>query len=85
MSEATRDKVLDGLFGRSTIPVFINQPRRQRPDWDGCRDRYDGRDDLPNKLQYIQPLARSSKYIKLYIVVYIYLYIIEIKIYCLSN
>ena len=57
-SEPTRGTVLDGAYGRSSIPIFIAQPRRQRPGWDGCRDRFDGRTDLPNKLQYVQPLPR---------------------------
>lgn len=36
--EPTRDKVDDGLFGRSNTSVLIPQPRRQSPGWDGCRD-----------------------------------------------
>mmetsp|Transcript_24240 Transcript_24240/g.48206 ORF Transcript_24240/g.48206 Transcript_24240/m.48206 type:complete len:1055 (-) Transcript_24240:30-3194(-) len=28
----------DGLFGRSSIPVEIPQPRRKRYGWDGCRE-----------------------------------------------
>ena len=57
-SEPTRGTVLDGTYGRSSGPIFIAQPRRQRPGWDGCRDRFDGRVDLPNRLQYVQPLPR---------------------------
>jgi len=38
--------------------LFVHQPRRQRPGWDGCRDRYDGRDDLPNELMWDQPTQR---------------------------
>eukprot|EP01042_Synura_sphagnicola_P033588 gene33588-43123_t len=58
-SETTRGQILDGKTGRSSTPVMIAQPRRRHPDWDGCRDRADGRTDLPNVLMYIHPLARS--------------------------
>ncbi|KAL9184595.1 hypothetical protein ACHAXT_012565 [Thalassiosira profunda] len=36
--EPTRDREDDGKFGRSNTSVFIPQPRRQSPGWDGCRD-----------------------------------------------
>jgi hypothetical protein len=49
---------LDGLFGRANASIFIAQPRPQKPGWDGCRDRYDGRKDLPEGLQYVKPLPR---------------------------
>ncbi len=58
VAEPTRGRLVDGLFGRSNGSVFIHQPRRQRPGWDGCRDRYDGRSDLPAGLQYVMPLPR---------------------------
>eukprot|EP00939_MAST-03C_sp_MAST-3C-sp1_P000025 g25.t1 len=38
--------------------LHIRQPRRQRPGWDGCRDRYDRREDMPNKLMWEQPSQR---------------------------
>lgn len=57
-AEPTRGKVTDGLFGRANGSVLIAQPRPQRPGWDGCRDRFDGRTDLPPGLQYVQPLPR---------------------------
>lgn len=47
-------------MGRSNGSVFIPQPRRRRPGWDGCRDRADGDELLPQQLQYIKPYARSS-------------------------
>ena len=50
----------DGLAGRSHEPIFIAQPRRRKPGWDGCRDREDGRTDLPVELQYRQPFARFN-------------------------
>lgn len=43
VSEPTRGRVVDGLYGRSNRSVFIPQLRPQRPGWDGCRDRFDGR------------------------------------------
>lgn len=58
--EPTRGQVLDGLAGRASAPVLIPQPRPQRPGWDGCRDRYDGRSDLPQGLQYIMPTPRYA-------------------------
>ncbi|KAJ1438370.1 hypothetical protein B484DRAFT_211406 [Ochromonadaceae sp. CCMP2298] len=57
-AEPTRGKITDGLYGRANDSVFIAQPRPQSPGWDGCRDRYDGRSDLPAGLQYVQPLPR---------------------------
>lgn len=59
-AEPTRGKIVDGLYGRSNGSVFIATPRPQKPGWDGCRHRYDGRTDLPSGLQYIQPLPRYS-------------------------
>lgn len=35
--EPTQDRLDDGKFGSNTS-VFIPQPRRQSPGWDGCRD-----------------------------------------------
>lgn len=34
--EPTRGRIDDGLFGSSETNVFIPQPRRQSPGWDGC-------------------------------------------------
>lgn len=56
--EPTRGRVLDGLFGRASSPVIVPQPRPRKPGWDGCRDRADGRQDLPAGLQYVQPQPR---------------------------
>lgn len=56
--EPTRDTLLDGNDGRWTDPVFLRQPRRQAPGWDGCRDRADLRTDLPAELQWVQPSQR---------------------------
>ena len=36
--EPTRGRMDDGKFGRATSSVFIPQPRRQSPGWDGCKD-----------------------------------------------
>ena len=38
--------------------LFVHQPRRQRPGWDGCRDRRDGRADLKSELMWDQPTQR---------------------------
>lgn len=56
--EPTRGMNLDGLAGRASGPISIASPRRQKPGWDGCRDRFDGRSDLPVQLQFVQPLPR---------------------------
>ena len=40
--------------------VRIEQARRQAPGWDGCRDRHDGRDDLPQELQWVHPSQRAA-------------------------
>ena len=40
--------------------VFISQARRKRPGWDGCRDRVDGRGDLPQQLQWLVPSPRAG-------------------------
>lgn len=50
---------LDGRFGRPTEHVVVNLTRRQAPGWDGCRDRADGRDDLPWEMQWREPSQRS--------------------------
>ncbi|CBN78621.1 conserved unknown protein [Ectocarpus siliculosus] len=60
LGEPTRDTTLDGLFGRSDSPVFVSQPRRQAPGWDGCRDREDGRTDLDQGLMWEHPGHRSD-------------------------
>jgi len=59
--EPTRGQVLGGGNGRSEEPIFIAQPRRQSPGWDGCRDRYDHlTSDLPAQLIYKHPSQRSD-------------------------
>uniref|UniRef100_A0A7S1U7T1 EGF-like domain-containing protein n=1 Tax=Phaeomonas parva TaxID=124430 RepID=A0A7S1U7T1_9STRA len=58
--QPTRGKVVDGLYGRADEHVFIPQPRRQAPGWDGCRDRIDNRSDLPAELQWVAPNHRST-------------------------
>ena len=58
--EATRGQMLGGGNGRSDVPIFIAQPRRQSPGWDGCRDRYDMDPDLPAQLIYKHPSQRSD-------------------------
>eukprot|EP00516_Mucochytrium_quahogii_P005465 CAMPEP_0203750778 /NCGR_PEP_ID=MMETSP0098-20131031/4957_1 /ASSEMBLY_ACC=CAM_ASM_000208 /TAXON_ID=96639 /ORGANISM=" , Strain NY0313808BC1" /LENGTH=764 /DNA_ID=CAMNT_0050640219 /DNA_START=611 /DNA_END=2901 /DNA_ORIENTATION=+ len=55
----TLGTTLDGKFGRASEHVIHNQTRRRSPGWDGCRDRHDGRRDLPWDLQWQQPLQRS--------------------------
>ena len=50
----------DGLAGRANGPVLVPQPRRRRPGWDGCSGRADGREDLPNTLNYERPKARAG-------------------------
>lgn len=45
--EPTRDRPIDGQFGRSNYSIFIPQLRRLSPGWDGCRD-----------LQWIYPPSR---------------------------
>ena len=57
--EPTRGRALGQGFGQSDVPIFIAQPRRQRPDWDGCRDRNDGRRDLHWDLLWEQPSQRA--------------------------
>lgn len=59
-AETNREHVVDGLFGRANYSVFIAQPRRRRPGWDGCRHRQDKRLVLPNELQYEKPYARAG-------------------------
>lgn len=59
-AEPTRGMTIDGLAGRASSPVRIAQPRRQRPGWDGCVTRADGRTDLPDQLTYVRPRARSG-------------------------
>ena len=59
-AEPTRETVVDGLFGRADGPIRIGQPRRQRPGWDGCRERADGRTELPRQLVFTKPLPRAQ-------------------------
>jgi hypothetical protein len=56
--QPTRHTPVDGQFGRASEHVFIQQPRRMAPGWDGCRERIDNRVDLPNMLQYEVPEQR---------------------------
>jgi hypothetical protein len=58
--QPTRFTPVDGKFGRASSHVFVQQPRRQAPGWDGCRDREDGRIDIPEGLQYEQPTQRQE-------------------------
>lgn len=58
--QPTRGSELDFMYGRAPGDVFIQQPRRQAPGWDGCRDRADGRLDLPAALMYEQPMQRGG-------------------------
>lgn len=36
--EPTRDRLLDGRHGRGSDSIFLAQPKRKSPGWDGCRD-----------------------------------------------
>ena len=61
--QPTRGFPVDGLDGRASEHIFIAQARRQAPGWDGCRDRHDGRKDLPDDmqvLQYSEPAQRAG-------------------------
>ncbi|CAM9574615.1 unnamed protein product, partial [Discosporangium mesarthrocarpum] len=58
--EPTRGTVVDGEYGRSNSSIFIPQPRRQAPGWDGCRDRADGRENLGEGLVWEHPGHRSN-------------------------
>lgn len=58
--EPTRGTVLDGLWGRSNVSIFVPENRRRALGWDGCRDRYDGRTDLVQGTQFLQPLPRAG-------------------------
>jgi hypothetical protein len=58
--EPLSPQVLDGKAGRSNSSVLIAVPRRQRPGWDGCRNRDDGNLLLSQELQYIKPYARAD-------------------------
>ena len=58
--EPTRGTAVDGRAGRSSTAVRVPQPRRRAPSWDGCRDRADGRTDLPAVLQYVSPEQRRD-------------------------
>jgi len=54
--QPTRNSELDDeLKGRE---LFLHQPRRQRPGWDGCRDRFDQREDLDPGLMWRRPSQR---------------------------
>mmetsp|Transcript_19480 Transcript_19480/g.56810 ORF Transcript_19480/g.56810 Transcript_19480/m.56810 type:complete len:847 (-) Transcript_19480:215-2755(-) len=59
--QPTRNTLLDGKYGRAATDIFVPQPRRRRPGWDGCRDRWDNRSDLPDQgLQWERPSQRSA-------------------------
>lgn len=60
LGQPTRFTTLDLEYGRSGEHVFIKQPRRRAPGWDGCRDRLDGRLDLPVALQWLRPSQRAG-------------------------
>jgi len=47
--EPTRERPIDGLFGRSNSTIFIPQPRRLAPGWDGCRE-----------MEWLYPPSRSE-------------------------
>ena len=47
--EPTRDTRLDGINGRALEPLFVPQPKRQSPEWDGCRE-----------LEWKHPSSRSD-------------------------
>lgn len=60
-------------FDVSDSHLFVKQKRRQKPGWDGCRDRRDGRQKIfkcsegtpeeeciPNKLQWVHPSQRAG-------------------------
>jgi len=57
--QPTRGKTVDGLDGRSDHHIFIAQPRRQAPGWDGCRDRAED-SDIDNELQWVHPGQRAE-------------------------
>lgn len=59
-SDPLRNLNLPLVSNKKLDSIIIPQPRRQRPGWDGCRDRADKRLDLVKKLQYVQPLPRYS-------------------------
>ena len=59
MGQSTRGAAVDGVFGRAKTHIFVRQRRRQSPGWDGCRDRSDGRGNMPWKLQWLEPTPRS--------------------------
>lgn len=61
VAEPTRGKLLDGLYGRANSSIFIPQPRPRKPGWDGCRERYDRRKDLPEGLQWLKPSPRYGQ------------------------
>jgi hypothetical protein len=58
VAEPTRDAAMLPRF--ANITLMMRQPRRQAPGWDGCRDRTDGRDWLPNQLLWKAPKQRSD-------------------------
>jgi hypothetical protein len=64
--EPTRSSALipprdtDGIAGRAAEPIFLSQPRKQAPGWDGCRDRDDGDKSLPQELVYLYPSQLSD-------------------------
>ena len=58
--EVTRGRVTDNLYGRAAAPLFLPTRRRATFGWDGCRDRLDGRTDLPDEeVNFFAPSARA--------------------------
>jgi hypothetical protein len=51
---------LDGRWGRASAPLLIPTRRRGTFGWDGCRDRLDGRTDLPEgEVNFLMPSPRA--------------------------
>ena len=55
----TLGTTVDGEYGRASGHFAITYGRNQRPGWDGCRHRIDGRTDVPDRLLWEQPLQRA--------------------------
>ena len=56
----TKGTPVDGDFGRASYHFAVTYGRNQRPGWDGCRHRADGRTDVPDRLLWEQPLQRAG-------------------------
>ncbi len=62
--EPTRGKTIDGRYGRSNSSISVPQPRRQAPEWDGCRE-----------LRWKHPPSRTDHkgiFVKEYSVIFMY-------------